>query len=41
MRSLVENLDSTKEELLQRLQSTMSEKRGTDGDRAVLANDIQ
>ena len=41
MKSLVENLDSTKEELLQRLQATMNEKRGTDGDRAILANDIQ
>lgn len=41
MRSLIENLDQTKEELLQRLQKTMSEKRGTDGDIAILANDIQ
>lgn len=41
MRSLVENLDQTKEELLQRLQVTMNEKRGTDGDKALLANDIQ
>lgn len=41
LKSLVENLDSTKEELLQRLQATMTEKRGGDGDRAVLMNDIQ
>ena len=41
MRSLVENLDQTKEELLVKLQSTMQEKRGTDENKALLANDIQ
>lgn len=41
MKSLVTNLDQTKEELLQRLQATMSEKRGTDNNKAVLVNDIQ
>jgi hypothetical protein len=40
MKALCENLDSTKEELLQRLQLTMTEKRGTDSDKAVLQNDI-
>ena len=41
MRSLVENLYQTKEELLQRLQATINEKRGSDGDKALLSNDIQ
>jgi chromosome segregation ATPase len=41
MKSLVENLDQTKEELLQRLQATITEKRGTENNKAVLANDIQ
>ncbi len=41
MKSLVENLDQTKEELLQRLQATINEKRGTENNKAVLTNDIQ
>lgn len=41
LRSLVENLDATKEELLQRLQNTMTDKRGGDSEKAVLLNDIQ
>jgi len=41
MKTLVQNLDQTKEELLQRLQSTMSEKRGSENNRAVLSSDIQ
>lgn len=41
LRSLVENLDSTKDELLAKLQSAMVEKRGGDGEKAVLVNDIQ
>ena len=41
MRSLVENLDQTKDELLQRLQSTMTDKRGGESEKAVLMNDIQ
>jgi len=41
LRSLVENLDSTKDELLAKLQSALSEKRGGDGEKAVLFNDIQ
>lgn len=40
LRSLVENLDSTKDELLAKLQSALSEKRGGDGEKAVLFNDI-
>lgn len=41
MRSLVENLDSTKDELLQRLQNSVTEKRGGEGEKAVLLNDIR
>ena len=41
MRSLVENLDHTKDELLQRLQQTMTTSRGGETDKAVLVNDIQ
>ena len=41
MRSLVENLDQTKDELLQRLQSSMTDKRGGESEKAVLLNDIQ
>ena len=41
MRSLVENLDQTKDELLQRLQSTMTDKRGGESEKAVLMDDIQ
>ena len=41
MRSLVENLDQTKDELLQRLQSSVTEKRGGESEKAVLLNDIQ
>ena len=37
----MENLDSTKDELLAKLQSAFSEKRGGDSEKAVLANDIQ
>lgn len=41
MRSLVENLDHTKDELLQRLQQTMTTSRGGESEKAVLMNDIQ
>ena len=41
MRSLVENLDHTKDELLQRLQQTMTTNRGGESEKAVLMNDIQ
>lgn len=41
MRSLVENLDHTKDELLQRLQQTMTSNRGGENEKAVLLNDIQ
>lgn len=41
LRSLVENLDSTKEELVKRLQNTNKEKIGEEQDKAVLMNDIQ
>lgn len=41
MRSLVENLDHTKDELLQRLQVTMTTSRGGENEKAVLLNDIQ
>ena len=41
MRSLVENLDHTKDELLQRLQQTMTTSRGGENEKAVLINDIQ
>lgn len=41
LRSLVENLDTTKDELLAKLQSALTEKRGGDGEKAVLMNDIQ
>ena len=41
MRSLVENLDHTKDELLQRLQQTMTNNRGGENEIAVLQNDIQ
>lgn len=41
MRSLVENLDHTKDELLQRLQQTMTTSRGGENEKAVLLNDIQ
>lgn len=40
MRSLVENLDSTKEELVKRLQNTNKEKKDEEQDKAVLLNDI-
>jgi len=40
MRSLVENLDQTKDELLNRLQNTMTDKRGGESEKAVLVNDI-
>ena len=40
MRSLVENLDHTKDELLQRLQQTMTTSRGGENEKAVLLNDI-
>ena len=41
MRSLIENLDHTKDELLQRLQLTMTNNRGGENEKAVLLNDIQ
>jgi len=41
MRSLVENLDQTKDELLQRLQTSVNDKRGGEGEKAILQNDIQ
>ena len=41
MRSLIENLDHTKDELLQRLQTTMTNNRGGENEKAVLLNDIQ
>lgn len=41
MRSLVENLDQTKDELLQRLQNSMTDKRGGESEKAVLINDMQ
>ena len=41
MRSLIENLDHTKDELLQRLQQTMTNNRGGENEKAVLLNDIQ
>ena len=41
MRSLIENLDHTKDELLQRLQQTVTTSRGGENERAVLVNDIQ
>ena len=37
----MESLDQTKEELLQRLQHSMTDKRGGENDKAVLMNDIQ
>ena len=40
MRSLIENLDHTKDELLQRLQQTVTTSRGGENERAVLMNDI-
>ena len=40
MRSLVENLDHTKDELLQRLQQTMTNNRGGENEISVLTNDI-
>ena len=40
MRSLVENLDQTKDELLQRLQQSMTTSRGGETEKAVLLNDI-
>jgi uncharacterized protein YoxC len=41
MRSLVENLDSTKEELLKRLQNSTKETQDELSDKAILANDLQ
>ena len=41
LRSLVENLDQTKDELLQRLQASVHDKRGGESDKAVLLNDMQ
>jgi len=40
LRALVENLDSTKEELMKRLQSSSKDKMGEEQDRAMLLNDI-
>lgn len=40
MKVLCQNLDQTKEELLQKLQSTIGEKRGTDSEKAVLQQDV-
>ena len=40
MRSLLENLEQTKDELLNRLQSQTTEKRTGDSEKAVLMNDI-
>ena len=40
LRSLVENLDHTKEELVKRLTNTNKEKKDEEQDKAVLLNDI-
>lgn len=40
MRSLVENLDKTKDELLQRLQQSLASTRGGESEKAVLQNDV-
>ena len=34
-------MDQTKEDLLKKLQASISEKRGSEGDKALLSNDIQ
>lgn len=41
LKSLVENLDQNKEELIKRLQSTSKGKRDEESDKAILQNDIQ
>jgi len=40
LKSLVENLDQNKEELIKRLQNATSDKRGEISDKAILLNDI-
>ena len=40
LKSLVENLDQNKEELIKRLQNASSDKRGEVSDKAILQNDI-
>ena len=40
MRSLVENLDKTKDELLQRLTQSLASTRGGESEKAVLQNDV-
>lgn len=40
LKSLVENLDQNKEELIKRLQNATSDKRGEISDKAILQNDI-
>ena len=40
MRSLVENLDQTKEELLQRLQNATSSQKNEDSEKVLMAQDI-
>lgn len=41
LKSLVENLDQNKEELIKRLQSSSKEMRTEESDKAILMNDIQ
>ena len=41
LKSLIENLDQNKEELLKRLQSTSKEIKSEESDKAILMNDIQ
>ena len=41
LKSLVENLDQNKEELLKRLQNSSKEMKTEESDKAILMNDIQ
>lgn len=41
MKSLVENLDQSKEELIKRLQNSTQEKKEEESDKAILRNDLQ
>jgi chromosome segregation ATPase len=41
MRSLLENLEQTKDELLNRLSNSTTEKRSGDNEKALLLNDMQ
>jgi hypothetical protein len=40
MRSLLDNLEQTKDELLNRLQSSNTDKRSGENEKAVLLNDM-